>query len=61
MCAPWTRAALVLHAIHHDYLRHAARLEADRIRHRDRFRLCRARLELERRLLPDASRPPNRC
>ena len=28
---------------------------------RDRFRLCRAGLELERRLLPDASRPPNRC
>src|SRR5208337_3857600 len=59
--APWTRAASVLHAIHHDRLRHATRLEADRIWHRDRLCLCRAGLERERRLLPDASRPPNRC
>ena len=51
-----SRAASVLH----DYLRHAARLEADRIRLRDRFRLCRAGLELERRLLPDAPRPQSR-
>jgi uncharacterized membrane protein len=42
-----------------DYLRHAARLEVDRIRHPDRFCLCRACLDRERRLAPDASRPPN--
>ena len=40
-------------------LRHAARLETDRLRHRDRFRLCRGGVEHQRRLISTASRP--RC
>ena len=43
--------------LHRQYPRHAARLETYRIRHRNRFRLCRGGPEHQRRLIPVASRP----
>ena len=47
----------VLHTNCHEYLRDAARLEAYRIRHRNRFHLCRGGAEHQRRLISPASRP----
>src|SRR5208283_2898011 len=50
-------ATRVFHTDYHDYLRYAARLETYRIRHRDRFHLCRDGAEHQRRLISPASRP----
>ena len=54
------RTAGVLHTNYHDCLRHAARLEAYRIWHRHRFRLCRSGAEHQRRLISPSSRPRRR-
>src|SRR5208282_989910 len=47
----------VLHTDYHEYLRYAARLEAYRIWHCNRFRLCRGGAEHQRRLISLSSRP----
>src|SRR6516225_11128594 len=55
----WIRAAGDLRTTYEEYFRNAARLEAYRIRHRNRFHLCRGSAEHQRRLISPASRP--RC
>ena len=47
----WVHAAGVLHTTYQEYFRNAARLEAYRIRHRNRFHLCRGGAEHQRRLM----------
>ena len=57
LCGAFRIATRDFHTDYHECLRYAARLEANRIWRRNRFRLCGGGAEHQRRLISPASRP----